>query len=135
MSTLFWHQAWFGEKPLKEMFPRLFSLSNDENSAVSSLGWWDGDVWCWMWGWRRPLFVWEEDIQKIFLDTMVAVVMTMDVEDAWVWKIGNSKVYTISSVYEFLLANSPLFSSIVDESTLFKSFWISSVPRKALAFS
>lgn len=74
-NTPFWHQAWFGEKPLKDEFPRMFSLSNDKNSVISSFGWWDGDVWRWRWSWRRALFVWEEEIEKRFCDTLVGAVI------------------------------------------------------------
>lgn len=45
--SLFWHDAWLGDSPLRVRFPRLFLLVMDLNSLVSSCGRWIDGVWEW----------------------------------------------------------------------------------------
>lgn len=39
-DTMFWHDSWVGEKPLKLICPRLFIISNTQSSTISSMGFW-----------------------------------------------------------------------------------------------
>lgn len=59
VKTKSWQQAWFGDTPLKIVFPRLHSLACDKHCYIAELGRWDGDVWRWCWQWRRNFFQWE----------------------------------------------------------------------------
>lgn len=79
--------------------------------------------------------LWEEEIYNMLYDTMLGVVISRDLEDEWVWKIGNLKVYSVRSAYDFLLENSPIFLSFPRDFVLFKKFWKNCVPRKVLTFS
>ena len=60
-GTLFWHDIWVGEFPLKIKFPRLFDLALNKESLVEDMrrilgakGGGDGL-------WRRCLLAWEEE--------------------------------------------------------------------------
>lgn len=41
-NTRFWQEVWFGDRSLKEAFPRMFSLASEKHSLISDLGCWDG---------------------------------------------------------------------------------------------
>lgn len=54
-NTLFWHDIWVGDNPLKVVCPRLFLISPSQNASVSSCGFWDGLIWRWAFAWKRAL--------------------------------------------------------------------------------
>lgn len=54
-SSVFWHDIWLGQAPLKSQFPRLFRIALDNMAAVSSYALWDGLDWAWSFSWARPL--------------------------------------------------------------------------------
>ena len=37
-TTLFWKDVWLGNENLKEMFPKLFSLSLQKNEHIANYG-------------------------------------------------------------------------------------------------
>jgi hypothetical protein len=60
--TELWNDAWLGTVPLKDRFPRLFSISTLKEAKVAEAGVWVNNSWCWSLTWRRNFFVWEEEI-------------------------------------------------------------------------
>lgn len=52
-NSLFWHDNWIGESPLKILYPRLFSISPNQNATISSMGFWNGCSWTWTLAWKR----------------------------------------------------------------------------------
>ena len=42
---------------LKNVFPRLFSISSNKNAKLSELGSWSNGRWVWGLVWRRPFFL------------------------------------------------------------------------------
>jgi len=52
-----------GDRPLKESFTRLYSVSDSKEMVVSEMGDWiskeNRKEFIWMLSWRRDLFVWE----------------------------------------------------------------------------
>lgn len=43
----FWEDEWFGPISMKELFPRLYSVSEDKNKVIESIGEWVGERWQW----------------------------------------------------------------------------------------
>ncbi|PNY11107.1 receptor-like kinase [Trifolium pratense] len=86
-NTSFWHDKWIGVIPLKNVYPRLFSVSVDKDSSVAESGRLDldGDRWIWHWCWRRQLFNWEEALADELKDTLDGVGPTKEGNDKWVW--------------------------------------------------
>ena len=64
----FWEDYWVGDRPLKESFPRLYSVSDSKEMAVSEMGDWisnkNREEFIWMLLWRRELFVWEQGLKR-----------------------------------------------------------------------
>jgi len=44
-NTRFWKDRWVGEMPLLQLFPRLFSISNQKEAKVRKLVMWQGGRW------------------------------------------------------------------------------------------
>ena len=62
-EIVFWEDNWVGNGALKEVFPRLFSLSLSKESKVAEFGAWNNGQWAWTFAWRRSLFEWEKQLE------------------------------------------------------------------------
>ena len=43
----FWEDVWIGNQPLKNVYPRLFSISLNQGQRVEEVGMWEGAEWRW----------------------------------------------------------------------------------------
>jgi hypothetical protein len=73
VTTLFWSSIWIGNVPLKVMFPRLYSLSNQKESMVADLLEIQGDLKIWSFDWRRNLFQWELELVSSLTNLLESV--------------------------------------------------------------
>lgn len=64
-DTRFWLDPWVGDGCLKDLFPRLYSISISRTGSVASMGFWNGDNWQWAFVWRRRFFSLEEALAVI----------------------------------------------------------------------
>lgn len=84
---------------------------------------------------EKESFLWEEELVQLFSDTIWQGHFSRDMEDVWVWKADNSKVYSVKSAYSLLLSHHLFPSDFSGLSPLFRNFWVSYAPRKVLTFS
>ncbi|GKV16244.1 hypothetical protein SLEP1_g26913 [Rubroshorea leprosula] len=96
-DTLFWHEIWAGDKPLKEKYSRLFSLSRDKDAVITDMGSWNNKEWMWNWRWRRCLFAWETNLLQELLSLLQRIQLTEGEDDKWVWKYDPKSSYTVRS--------------------------------------
>jgi hypothetical protein len=68
-NTKFWNEVCVENQTLRVRFPRLFLLSEQQNSVISEMGNVQ-DGWRWDLKWRRGLFEWE----KTLLQEMLRVI-------------------------------------------------------------
>lgn len=61
---------WFRPDRLKDLFSRLYSISEDKDKVIELLGFWSDKKWEWFFNWRRTLFVWEQEVLSEFFDTI-----------------------------------------------------------------
>lgn len=54
-KTFFWHDTWVGDRTLKSLCPRLFSISPTPMASVEDMGYWLNDEWNWLFNWKRNL--------------------------------------------------------------------------------
>ena len=57
----FWQDTWADEKPLKIVFPILYSLSTQKNELIVNMGWFEGPLWRWTLAWQRELTIGEQE--------------------------------------------------------------------------
>jgi hypothetical protein len=50
-STKFWKEIWVGDQPLCNKFPRLFSISTQQDEVVGNMGNWVENQWRWSLSW------------------------------------------------------------------------------------
>jgi hypothetical protein len=61
-SISFWKDPWREVTPLCRKYPRLFAISNNKEASVEDYRRLDEEGGGWAFEWRRPLFVWEEEL-------------------------------------------------------------------------
>ncbi|XP_022014901.2 uncharacterized protein LOC110914417 [Helianthus annuus] len=113
---LFWLDPWLKDVPLKEVFPRLYSLEMVKTCCVRDRV--EGN-----WLWRHDPELDEERRELNELMDALASVSVADREDDWVWLSDPSGLFSVKSV-----------KKILDEATvnrnLFVMEWCSWVPKK-----
>ena len=94
---------------------------------MHSLGWGlSGEAW----RWRRRSFAWGEELVGECVELLTSVVLQVNVEGRWIWKIHSSLRYTVSRAYNILtLANHDNYS----ENSLV--LWLKAVPCKVSLFA
>ena len=96
-STLFWHDIWVGDQPLKNKCPRLFLLSPFPNATISSFGLWDGLGWQWCWTWRRTLRPRDETEFRDMMNLLERVVLSPNNEDSLTWMPHKAGDFSVKS--------------------------------------
>ena len=104
---------------LKTKFLRLFSIFLDKESFL----WQGGELnenleWVWKIDWRRNMFEWEKNQEQDLLQLLGEKSVNMDNEDTWVWKDGETMVFTIKSAYKILKEDVQ-----GEKGELYVSFW------------
>jgi hypothetical protein len=132
-NTSFWADRWTEEVPLRDLFPRLFSISMEKEASVASLKNIKGEV-SWNLVWRRRLFEWE----KILLQEMLALLNSISlsgVDDRWGWRPKKGEDYSVKSTYDLV---SDLFITRenipLDRQSTFKAIWKCQAPSKVSGF-
>ncbi|GAU25119.1 hypothetical protein TSUD_274080 [Trifolium subterraneum] len=134
-TTRFWKDCWVGQVPLCESFPRLFSISLQKEALVSEIRVGGEGVSWWEWGWRRSLFVWEEELLLGLQDFISPMAFSTD-DDVWYWGLEDGGVFTVKSAYLLLGRMFASFSMFnVCELRVLNSIWRSPAPSKVIAFS
>jgi hypothetical protein len=133
--TSFWCDVWLGNQSLQDRFPRMFSISNQQASVISSMGEWVGGVWSWVLTWRREFFAWEVPIFRELLEYIQPFAPSVR-EDVWLWREDRDVGFTVSSCY-FLLLRMFRENRTLDACTnfAFSKIWNCGIPSKVSAFS
>ena len=135
MFTSFWEMAWRGELSFRNKYPRLFSLSNQKEAKVGEL--WEGEEMeiTWAFTWRRPLFVWENDLLIEMMEDLNGFRGGQE-EDVWWWRLEENGSFTVKSMFTklegLILGESPL--SYANRRVLSR-IWKTDAPSKVMAFS
>lgn len=65
-ETRFWEGVWLGDSSMKERFPRLFHLCENQMAKISEMGFYAQGEWRWRTRWRRELREREmEEVQEM----------------------------------------------------------------------
>ncbi|XP_052118703.1 uncharacterized protein LOC127748372 [Arachis duranensis] len=100
----FWEDSWLPNGVLKDLFPRLYSVSTLTGSVVGECGFWDGFEWIWSFQWRRALFQWELDLVNQLHETLRTMKPIDAREDSVVWKFDRTCVFSTKSCTQALHA-------------------------------
>lgn len=134
-NTKFWEVAWRGDFAFRHKYPRLLSLSNQKEACVGDLGDFNTTETNWLFSWRRPLFVWENELLMELLEDLEGFRGFLE-EDVWWWRLEDNGGFTVKSMYKKLEGLMLEECSISEEQgSMFTHIWKSSTPAKVAAFS
>ncbi|KAK2401932.1 hypothetical protein QL285_051491 [Trifolium repens] len=134
-STKFWTNIWVGDQPLCVKFPRLFSISMQQDEVVGNTGSWGENQWRWNLQWRRNLFQWEKTICRQ-LEQLIVLFHPLDQDDCWHWRENLDDGFTVKSCYELLCADSLMVGVLEPwQESVFSNVWKCPAPSKVCAFS
>ncbi|KAL4360722.1 hypothetical protein GQ457_04G018500 [Hibiscus cannabinus] len=94
----FWEDNWVRNNCLKNLFPRIFSLSAKKSGKIVEFGVWEKGVWKWIVPLRRPLFDWEVDVWSSFLRTLDNWRPGVFPTDCTRWVASSSGCYSTSEL-------------------------------------
>jgi len=122
-TTKFWEDAWVMDKPLKDIYTRVFRLDMDSEASVADRKHWNvTDGW-----WRRPPRGGVETQQWDSIKALIEEFMFSQNEDKWAWMGDSSGEFSVASA-----------RSMIDKGTLIvgnaPTRWISHVPIKVNVF-
>jgi hypothetical protein len=123
-----------GDIPLKDRFPRLFSISIQKEASVAEI--WDpgSDAFNWQLLWRRRLFVWEEYVVEELKGVLNDVTISAE-EDCWCWRLDKDNVFTASSTYNLIAQlQHPLELQTQWHAYIYQNLWKSPAPWKVSSF-
>ncbi|XP_071717846.1 uncharacterized protein [Rutidosis leptorrhynchoides] len=93
IDTTFWEETWLGDKPLKNVFGRLFRLEADQQAAVSDRITWARGSWHANWSWvRMPSVRACDELQELssLLNSYPKQGLT---KDSWNWKLAANGIF------------------------------------------
>jgi len=87
-----------GDRPLKELFTRLYSVSDSKEMVVSEMGDWiskeNRKEFIWMLSWRRGLFVWEQGLKRQLVSEISTMQWNKVALDVWCWMGGYESIHS-----------------------------------------
>ncbi|GLU06807.1 hypothetical protein SLE2022_238000 [Rubroshorea leprosula] len=125
----FWHERWFGDKNLRDLFPRLFELSVKKDGKVSEMGFWEEGKWVWRVEWRRGTIGREKNEEELLEKMLEGVHLKEGVRDVWKWVHEMEGKYVVKTAYDFLAS-----TECILENPICKLIWCSWVPSKVAFF-
>ncbi|GKU89268.1 hypothetical protein SLEP1_g3431 [Rubroshorea leprosula] len=125
----FWHDKWVGDKPLRNLFPRLYALAITREGLLKDMGFWSAETWIWDCRWRRNCVGRGVGAEEQFRELINRVGLHRGKADSWSWIHSADGVYSAKKAYDFL---SPK-CSILDEKWS-RVLWGKYVPSKLSIF-
>jgi hypothetical protein len=133
--TDFWNEVWVGNQSLRNRFPRLFLLSDQQHAKVNEMGSMEGDGWQWDLKWRREFFEWERVVFQDLL-SVIEGFQQSNLQDCWRWKADPTLGFTARSAYQYLInLYRPATVLSLQQQFVFNNLWNSAAPSKVIAFS
>ncbi|XP_072056371.1 uncharacterized protein [Arachis hypogaea] len=131
-KTRFWEDNWVQGGSLRVHFPRLFSVSSQQNFVIGDCGFWDGLEWIWNFQWRRELFQWELELVHQLHERLRPVRMSLENEDAVVWKFDNTGVFSTKSFLQIIQTET--LSEEITSYSFTRAIWKGLVPPRIELF-
>ena len=102
LQSFFWHDCWYGDFPLKDLFPRLYVLAVDKNASVAE--YWEQVYGNGVWApiLVRDGFVDDDSLVNFFNKLNEAKIEESSI-DRVQWNLTTQRCFTIRSFYLRLL--------------------------------
>jgi len=101
-SIRLWKDPWVNNNNLKDLYPRLYTLSLHQGMTVGETGFWGEGGWQWNLKWRRERFQWELGLEEELLTVLDKEVLYKDVKDLITWRGDSKGIFIVKSTYSLL---------------------------------
>lgn len=129
-DTLFWHDVWLSNAPLKITFPRLFLISSLPMAPVASMGSWENSSWTWSLPWTRPFRTRDIADWEQLHPLLLQVSIQQDASDTLIWNLSKDGNFSVKSFYEELHKNATPCMEILP-----RKIWNGLVPFRIEVFT
>ncbi|XP_015960972.1 uncharacterized protein LOC107484934 [Arachis duranensis] len=129
----FWEDDCLNGGVLKDLFPRLFSVSNLIGSVIGDYEFWDGLEWIWSFQWRRQLFQWELELLNQLHERLRLVKLVTEREDRVVWKFDRTGIFSTKSFVQVM--QDAVLPEEVTSYSFTSAIWRGFVPPRVELFS
>jgi len=109
----FWKDSWQNGEPLKNAFPRLFSISSTKDAKLTDLGFWSNGVWVWQLAWRRLFFEWEKSMANQLSQHLLKARVASGEVDSWISKEGGFQTFSVNSAHNLVRKDFEANSSLI----------------------
>jgi len=98
--TKFWEDPWMQAGIIKSLFPKLYSISSQQNTIIARMGWFEGQVWRWILAWNRELS--HDKLKEVdeLHRLSVQYQIVQNKEDELLW--GTEKCYTVKALQQLM---------------------------------
>jgi len=117
-NIYFWKYSWLKGEALKNVYPRLFSISSNKDAKLLEFGSWSNGRWVWQLAWRRSFFEWENSMADQLSQLLLGAGVVPGEVDKWIWKGGGLQSFTVSSAYNLVRKDNE-----ADSSPIFSKLW------------
>lgn len=125
MKTSFWLDNWLGQHPLKQLFPIIFSLNQQQDAIMGEVQVSHG----WNLSFRRHLNNWEIDNLEKFYNALNLFKGPSSQEDNLTWQVDKQGRFSVKSAYkEFNHSNNQI------DCWPWKLIWEVQIPYKVACF-
>ena len=98
-----WEDGWLtGGKSLADKYPRLYSISQQQQNSIQQMGIASAGGWEWHLEWRRLFREVEVDRVAKFMEDIQIVTVQVDQRDRRGWRLDPCGDYTVGSAYKVL---------------------------------
>jgi len=100
-NILFWRDKWHGNYPFRELYPLLYSLSENQNGNVEDMGSWTNNRWTWNLCIKVSELSEEGRLQLTKLQNQLHEIMpNMLIRDEMIWMLDRVNGFTVKSCYK-----------------------------------
>jgi len=132
-SIYFWHDRWYQEGSMRDLFPLLFVLAEDKDATIADYCHRGSSAVVW-----TPIFIRDAFVSDISLAAFLNLLngfFPLDSPDAVIWNLNSRGAFTVKSYYLKLLCYPPFASQTVSGGRFpWKIIWKSLAPLRVSVF-
>ncbi|XP_035843871.1 uncharacterized protein LOC110927588 [Helianthus annuus] len=98
-NTAFWLDPWISNRPLKDLYPRLFLLKMEKGCRVNSCFSENNQL---IWRWKRLITSEDEVNELVNLCSMLVTVSLNQKQDSWLWNGAEDREFSVNAVKKLL---------------------------------